>query len=93
MGRGLAGRPVIAFRDRNLGVGWINGGIKIRSFLGCLRETEKDDSSASKAGKIVIAQSPDAPTEVRLRNRCNLVRHIPFRVTKVEQWTQLKDEL
>lgn len=40
-----------------------------------LRETEKDDSSAGKVGKVIIVQSSDALTKVRLRDRRDLVHH------------------
>jgi hypothetical protein len=54
---------------------WPRAWPAVQSSAGCLCETEKDDGSAGKAGKIVNAQSPNALTEVRLRDRRDLVRH------------------
>ena len=48
---------------------------KIQSFAGFFCETEKDDSSAGKTSEIVISQSPDAPTKLRLRDCRDLVHH------------------
>jgi hypothetical protein len=74
-GHGVAGYPAPSSEWTKLGCGldqkWNQDPVICR----VLCETEKDDRSAGKAGKIVIAQSPDALTKVRLRDRRDLVRH------------------